>query len=61
MGSPPPIVPLTKAELEADTDNTYENPGSGTEDPDWKSDKPEDELKIPDKDKPQTSSDNYGG
>ena len=54
--------PLTRAELEADTDNEYENPGSGTETPDWKKDKPEEELKADTSGgSGQTSSDNYGG
>tara|TARA_R100000742_G_C4241036_1_gene60740 strand:- start:323 stop:505 length:183 start_codon:yes stop_codon:yes gene_type:complete len=57
-GSPEPYVPITKEELEKDTDNPYENPNSGDSKPDWKD---EEDLKIPEKDKPQTSSDNYGG
>ena len=63
-GSPPPQQPLSKEELEADTDNPYENPVSGEETPSWKVDqeKPEEELKIPDKSSGgQTSSDNYQG
>ena len=35
-GSPPQPEPLSKEELEADTDNPYENPGSGEETPEWK-------------------------
>ena len=61
-GSPPQPEPLTKEELEEDTDNPYENPGSGEETPEWKQEKPEEELKIPDKEGGgQTSSDNYQG
>jgi len=61
-GSPPQPEPLTKEELEADTDNPYENPVSGEEEPSWKKEKPEEELKIPDKEGGgQTSSDNYQG
>ena len=61
-GSPPQPEPLSKEELEADTDNPYENPGSGEETPEWKQEKPEEELKIPDKEGGgQTSSDNYQG
>ena len=59
-GSPPQPEPLTKEELEEDTDNPYENPGSGEETPEWKKDK--EDLKIPEKGKGgQTSSDNYQG
>ena len=63
-GSPPPQKPLTKEELEEDTDNPYENPVSGEETPSWKVDqeKTEEDLKIPDKSSGgQTSSDNYQG
>ena len=61
-GSPPQPEPLSKEELEADTDNPYENPGSGEETPEWIQEKPEEELKIPEKGEGgQTSSDNYQG
>ena len=53
--------PLTKEELEEDTDNPYENPGSGEETPDWKKDKPEEDLKADTNGGGQTSSDNYQG
>ena len=63
-GGGQPQEPLTREELERDTDNPYENPVSGEEKPSWKVDqeKPEEELKIPDKSSGgQTSSDNYQG
>jgi len=59
-GRPSYPDPPTREELEEDTDNPYENPGSGEETPEWKKDKPEEELKA-DTSGGQTSSDNYQG
>ena len=35
-GSPPPVKPLTREEMEEMTDNPFENPISGTAVPSWK-------------------------
>ena len=60
-GRPSYPDPPTREELEEDTDNPYENPGSGEETPEWKKDKPEEELKADTSGGGQTASDNYGG
>ena len=55
-------APMTPAQMEAETDNPYENPVSGTTDPSWKK---QDTLKAnvsqPDgQSQTQTQSERYG-
>ena len=59
---PAPRQPMTVAQMEAETDNPYENPVSGTTDPSWKK---QDTLKAnvsqPDaQSQTQTQSERYG-
>ena len=62
-GTPSPGQPMTVAQMEKETANPYENPVSGTTDPNWK--KPQDVLTVnasqPDGQvQTQTQSERYG-
>ena len=54
------VKPLTQEELLEDTDNPFENPGSGTEVPSWKL-KADSKVKTKKNKSKLTTSDTYQG